>query len=476
MASDRIILPASTSEEQQRAIENARSILTVWMLVIANTIFPDDFLIPKKNSKILAIFAPFTNLADQPSDLKEEDRNVVRTLLRFLLTEKPDWKDFFLRFWESEDFLQFERKYAEMIVTPRVATTDCNYLSIQDNLELFPKLCKFANELRQRPTLSQQVSQKFQSAGFSPEEIRELLMKTKRCDDAEREKNVFAKKYAALKSRLDAMVIKHQAFENILKSKDDVLEKLMQEIQISRKIQQQLFEKRDGRAALTVEMEEMNLRIQELAEELAACKHQLGKNSVDEIPICAICRCVFSDLSETKTASCCGQPIHKSCGISHIQKFGQKCPYCRSTEFNLSFVSEHHPTIPQPKPRVECCVQVDESDFFQEIRSEQLDSPKVPEDQFKVPEDQFKVPEERLSLLARILDKPLPKPIPKPATGGGGAAGAGARGGAGAGARGAGAAGAAGARGGAGARAGDAAGAGARAGGGAAIFRQQQRR
>jgi hypothetical protein len=455
MASDRIILPASiskedaaTHKEQQRAIENARSILTVWLLVIANTIFPDDFLIPKKNSKILAIFAPFTNLADQPSDLKEEDRNVVRALLRFLLTEKPDWKDFFPRFWESEDFLQFERKYAERIVTPRVATTDCNYLSIQDNLELFPKLCKFANELRQRPTLSQQVSQTYQSAGFSAEEIRELLMKTKRCDDAERDKNVFAKKCTALKSRLDAMVIEHQAFEKILKSKDDVLAKLTAEIQISRKTQQQLFEKRDGCAPLTAEMEEMKSRIQELEEELVACKHQLGKQCVDAIPICCICRCVFSDLSETKTASCCGGPIHKACGNRHIQNFGRKCPFCRSTNFDLSFVSEHHPTISQPKPRVQFCVQVNESDFFQEIRSEQPDSPKVPESQFKMPEDQFKVPEERLSLLARILAKPLPKPIPKPipkpATGGGGAGGAHGGGGA--------------------------------AGGGAAISRQQQRR
>lgn len=458
MASDRIILPASTHKEQQRAIENIRAVLTVWLLVIANIRFPDDFLIPKKNSKILAIFAPYTNLADQPSDLDEEDRNVVRALLRFLLTEKPDWEDFFPRFWESEDFLQFERKFAERLVIPRVPITDCNFLSILDNIDLFPKLCKFANELRQRPTLSQQVSQKYQSTGFSAEETKELLMKTKRCDDAERDKNVFAKKCAALKSKHDAMVIELQTFGNVLKSKDDVLAKLMQEIQISRKTQQQLFEKRDGRAPLTVEMEEMNLRIQELEEDLVACKHQLGKKSVDEIPICAICMCVFSDLSETKTAFCCGQPIHKSCGISHIQKFGQRCPYCRSNKFDLSTVCEHHPTISQPKPRVQFCVQVDESDFFQEIRSEQPDSPKVPESQFKVPESQFKVPEEQLSLLARILAKPIPKPIPKPlpkpAPGGGGAAGGG-RDGAAGGARG---------------------GGGAAAGGGAAIFRQQQRR
>jgi hypothetical protein len=454
MASDRIILPASTikddaatHKEQQRAIVNIRAVLTVWLLVYSNTIFPYDFLIPKKNSKILAIFAPFTNLADQTVNLQGEELNVLQDLRRFILTEKPDWKDFFPRFWESEDFLQFERKFAERLVIPSVLTTDCNFLSIVDNMELFPKLCKFANELRQRPTLSQQVSQKFQSTGFSAEETKELLMKTKRCDDAERDKNVFAKKCTALKSKQDAMVIELQAVGKILKSKDNVLAKLTEEIQISRKTHKQLFEKRDGRTPLTVEMEEMNLRIQELEEELAACKHQLGKQCLDEIPICAICMCVFSDLSETKTAFCCGQPIHKSCGINHIKNFGRKCPYCRSNSFDLAVVCEHHPTISQPKPRVQFCVQVDESDFFQDCESEQPTSPKVPE-------DQFKVPEERLSLLARILAKPLakplPKPLPKPATGGGGGAGGG--------------------------RGSDGAAGGAHGSGAASFFRQQQRR
>lgn len=157
----------------QRTWQNANSILTIYMIVSFKAKNPAGFLISKKNSEILSIFKSYTNLAGSPIDLQKENLEVLmHRFLQFMKSQKTqnDWREFFQSFWADEIFIRFQEKYAERLIIARAPTTHGNLLSIEDNIELFQKLCKFANELRPSPTQSQLVSQIYQSAGLSPEE------------------------------------------------------------------------------------------------------------------------------------------------------------------------------------------------------------------------------------------------------------------------------------------------------------------
>lgn len=356
----------------QRALQNANSILTIYIIVWFNALNPTRFLIPKKNSEILGIFTLYTNLAGPPINLNGENLEVLmHRLLEFMKSKKPQsvWKDFFQTLWADEIFIRFQEKYAERLIIARAPTKDGNFLSIDDNIELFQKLCNFANELRPSPTQSQLVSQIYQSAGLSPEEKGELLKRSKELDDCKIKFQQLVKKNANLLAELHSTKDMIRTQRNLFRLKDHQLRQMSAPVCAPLPVSEDASELRD---------------------ELTVCKRELRKLRA-EPPKCVICWSTFPKLNETFLTTCCLYPIHLNC-IENCKKLGINCPQCRksSREFNqVGPLSANHPTIPQLIEKIHVGTQCESEEFSH------VDTPVLPK--------AFKIPEIQLRLLQRIL-------------------------------------------------------------------------
>jgi len=361
----------------QRAFENANSILTIYMIVSFKTKKPADFLIPKKNSQILGIFTLYTNLAGSPIDLKEENLEVLMGhLLEFTKSQRPqsDWKEFFQTIWADEIFIRFQEKYAERLIIARAPTKDGNFLSIEDNIELFQNLCKFANELRPSPTQSQLVSQIYQSAGLSPEERGELLKNSKELDDYKIKCQKLAKKNGELLAEIHSL-------KGITRTLKDLHDRLKG--RVSAPVCPPVCAPVCASACASDD-------VIELREELTVCHRELGKLRA-EPPKCFICLCGFPKLNETFLTKCCLYPIHLRC-LKNCKKLCMNCPQCRKSpgEFSpIGPLSANHPTIPQPIEKIHVGTQCEIEKFSH------VDAPVLPK--------AFEIPERQLRLLQRIL-------------------------------------------------------------------------
>jgi hypothetical protein len=346
---------------------------------------PAEFLISKKNSEILSIFKSYTNLAGSPIDLQKENLEVLmHRFLQFMKSQKTqsDWREFFQSFWADEIFIRFQEKYAERLIIARAPTTHDNFLSIEDNIELFQKLCKFAYELRPSPTQSQLVSQIYQSAGLSPEEKGELLKSSKELDDCKIKCQQLAKKNGEL-------LAETHSHRGIIRTLKDLLDRVRdQQGQMSAPVSAPV-------CAPVCDSEEAS----ELREELTVCHRELEKQRA-EPPKCLICLCTFPKLNETFLTKCCLYPIHLRC-LENCKKLCMNCPQCRKSPHEFKPVgplSANHPTIPQPIEKIHVGTQCESEEFSH------VDAPLRSAEELEIPERQ-------LRLLQRIL-----------ASGGGGSA------------------------------------------------------
>jgi hypothetical protein len=357
----------------QRALENVNSILTIFMLVSFNAKNPTEFLISKKNSEILGIFTLYTNLAGPPIDLKRENLEVLmHRLLEFMKTQKTqnDWKVFFQSLWADEIFIRFQEKYAERLIIARAPTKDGNFLSIEDKLELFQKLCKFANELRPSPTQSQLVSQIYHSCDLSAEERKELLKSTKELDDCKIKCQKLAEKHGKL-------LAETHASREIIRTLKNLLDRSNEEKSVV-----------CAPACAPVPISEP---VSEEASELIVCRRELEKLKAAP-PKCCICLCTFPKLSETFLTKCCLNPMHLRC-LENCKKLGMNCPQCRKSpaEFKpVGPLSANHPTIPQPIEKIHVGTQCESEEFSH------VDAPLRSAKELEIPERQLK-------LLQRIL-------------------------------------------------------------------------
>lgn len=359
-----------------RAIENANSIFTMYVIVSFKAKNPAEFLISKKNSEILGIFTLYTNLAGPPIDLKRENLEVLmHRLLEFMKTQKTqnDWKVFFQSLWADEIFIRFQEKYAEKLIIARVPTKDGNSLSIEDNLELFQKLCKFANELRPSPTQSQLVSQIYQSAGLSTEQKGELLKSSKELDDWKTKYHQLAKKNGKLLAETHASREIIRTLKNLLDRAND----------------QKWLVCAPGCAPVCAPVC-ATVPFSEEASELIVCRRELEKLKAAP-PKCCICLCTFPKLSETFLTKCCLNPMHLNC-LENCKKLGINCPQCRKSPQQFKPVgplSANHPTIPQPIEKIHVGTQCESEEFSH------VDAPVLPKE--------LEISERQKSLLQRIL-------------------------------------------------------------------------
>lgn len=365
----------------KRTLQNANSILTIYMIVSFKAKNPAEFLISKKNSEILSIFKSYTNLAGSPIDLQEENLEVLmHRLLEFMKSQKTqnDWKEFFQTLWTDEIFIRFQEKYAERLIIARAPTKDGNFLSIEDNIELFQKLCKFANELRPSPTQSQLVSQIYQSAGLSPEEKGELLKSSKELDDCKIKCQQLAKKNGKLLGET------HTA-RDIIRTLKDLLDRVKDQ-------QGQMSAPACAPACAPVcAPVPVSEDASELREELTVCHRELGKLKA-EPPKCCICLGTFPKLNETFLTKCCLYPMHLNC-LENCKKLGMSCPQCRKSpgEFKpVGPLSANHPTIPQPIEKIHVGTQCESEEFSH------VDAPLRSAEELEIPERQIR-------LLQRIL-------------------------------------------------------------------------
>ena len=373
----------------QRALQNANSILTIYIIVWFNALNPTRFLIPKKNSEILGIFTLYTNLAGPPINLNGENLEVLmHRLLEFMKSKKPQslWKEFFQTLWTDEIFIRFQEKYAERLIIARAPTKDGNFLSIDDNIEIFQKLCNFANELRPSPTQSQLVSQIYQSAGLSPEEKGELLKRSKELNDCEIKFQQLVKKNANLLAELHSTKDMIRTLRNLLRLKDHQLRQMSAPVCASLPVSE------DASAPVCAPLP-VSEDASELRDELTVCERELRKLRA-EPPKCLICWSTFPKLNETFLTTCCLYPIHLNC-LENCKKLGINCPQCRksSREFNpVGPLSANHPTIPQPIEKIHVGTQCESEDFSH------VDAPVLPK-ALEIP----KIPERQIQLLQRIL-------------------------------------------------------------------------
>ena len=360
----------------QRAIENINSILTIFILVSFKAKNPAEFLIPKKNSEILGIFKSYTNLAGPPIDLQKENLEVLmHRLLEFMKSRKTqnDWREFFQTLWADEIFIRFQEKYAERLIITRAPTTDSNFLSIEDNIGLFQKLCNFTNELRPSPTESQLVSQIYQSGDLSAEERGKLLKSTKELDDCKIKCQKLAEKNGKLLGETHAS-------REIIRTLKNLLDRSNEEKSV-------VCAPSCAPVCAPVPISEP---ISEEKSELIVCQRELEKLKAAP-PKCCICLCTFPKLSETFLTKCCLNPMHLNC-LENCKKLGMNCPQCRKSpnEFKpIGPLSANHPTIPQSIEKIDVGTQCESEEFSH------VDAPVLPKE--------IEIPERQIMLLQRIL-------------------------------------------------------------------------
>jgi hypothetical protein len=395
----------------RRPILNGRSIVTMWLAsrLIAKNL--QDFYLQKPCKLILAKFKKFTNLSEKKLSFDEEDQIfldkftqdfkgacVSFNVVRHHSDSRKMWKSFYTELWESRGFVEFEQKYAGVILIPQVIMDDGNSLSISDKLSLFDELCSFSSELNLAPSETQLISSLYDLSGLTEPEKDKLLRDGKKMKDYQNQKDKIAAKLTAAESAIEA----HSRF---LRNKQD-------ESKQDKAMFQKLLDFQHAKNA------ELEAQIAELKMELEAAKQELGKQGMDAIPICHICQEPITASSQAKLLSCCGYPIHAKCFqnmcMAH-QHHRPPCPQCRERReerYQFTPLTRNHPLLKHQtaKEKKDFSISICEADFLEGVIGGEKFEPILKEDR-------------KLSIYEQLVrDSSLPKQDKPHASGGGAAA------------------------------------------------------
>jgi len=304
-----------------------------------------DFFLPKPCKLIIAEFKKFTNLGEKKLSFDEQDQIfldkftedfkgfcVSFNMMRHHQSDsKKMWEAFFTELWASRGFAEFEEKYALRILIPEATMNDGNILSISDKLSFFEKLCIFSSKISLSPSETQLISSLYDLSGLTEPEKDKLLRDDKKMRDFQNQKDKIAAKLTAA--------------EAAIKTFQDLCNIQREERQKEKAMFQRLLDFQHTKN------EDLEAQIAELKMNLEAVTQELGKHSVDAIPICYICREVTTVSSNTKILGCCGYPIHSRCFenlcMSHHPNL-PPCPQCRKQVVSLCPLTRNHPLLRQP--------------------------------------------------------------------------------------------------------------------------------
>ena len=394
----------------RRPIQNGRSIITMWLSTRLISRNLSDFYLQKTCKLILAKFKKFTNLGEKKLSFDEEDQVFLDkfiqdfkgacisfNMVRHHSDSGKMWEAFFTELWESRGFVEFEQRYAGIILIPRAIMDDGNSLSISDNLFLLEELCSFSRELKLAPSETQLISGLYDLSGLTAPEKDKLLRDGKKIKDYQNQKDKIAAKLTAAESAIEAH---NRFFRN--QQETSKQEKAMF---------QRLLDFQHSKNA------DLEAKIDELKMNLEAVKQELGKQGVDAMPICHICQEVTTVSSQTKLLSCCGYPIHAKCFenmcIAHPHH-RPPCPQCRERReerYQFTPLTRNHPLLRHQtaKEKKDFSISICEADFLEGVIGGDKIEPILKEDR-------------KLSIYDQLVrSSSLPK-RDKPHAGGGGAA------------------------------------------------------
>jgi len=303
-----------------------------------------DFFLTKPCKLILAEFKKFTILSEKKLYFDEQDQIfldkftedfkcscVSFNMMRHQSDSKKMWEAFFTELWASRGFAEFEEKYALRILIPEATMNDGNILSISDKLSFFEKLCFLSSKIDLSPSETQLISSLYDLSGLTEPEKDKLLRDDKKMRDFQNQK--------------DKMAAKLTVAETAIKTFQDLYNIQREERQKEKAMFQRLLDFQHARN------DDLEAQIAELKMNLEALTQELGKQGLDAIPICHICREVTTVSSNTKILGCCGYPIHSRCFenlcMSHHPN-SPPCPQCRKQGFSLTPLTKNHPLLRQP--------------------------------------------------------------------------------------------------------------------------------
>ena len=395
----------------RRPILNGRSIVTMWLAsrLIAKNL--QDFYLQKLCKLILAKFKKFTNLGEKKLSFDEEDQVFLDkfiqdfkgacisfNMVRHHSDSGKMWEAFFTELWESRGFVEFEQKYAGVILIPRAIMDDGNSLSISDNLFLLEELCSFSSKLMLAPSETQLISSLYDLSGLTEPEKDKLLRDGKKMKDYQNQKDKIAAKLTAAESAIEAH---NRFFRN--QQETSKQEKAMF---------QRLLDFQHSKNA------NFEAQIAELKMELEAAKQELGKQGVDAIPICHICQEPVTASSQAKLLGCCGYPIHAKCfenmSMAHPHH-RPPCPQCRERReerYQFTPLTRNHPLLRHQtaKEKKDFSISICEADFLEGVIGGEKFEPILKEDR-------------KLSIYEQLVRaSSLPKQDKHHASGGGAAA------------------------------------------------------
>ena len=352
----------------RRPILNGRSIVMMWLITRLISKNLQDFYLQKPCKLILAKFKKFTNLSEKKLSFDEEDQIfldkftqdfkgscVSINMVRHHSDSRKMWKSFFTELWESRGFVEFEQKYAGVILIPQVIMDDKNSLSISDKLSLFDELCSFSSELNLAPSETQLISSLYDLSGLTEPEKDKLLRDGKKMKDYQNQKDKIAAKLTAA--------------ESVLKTYQQALKTVQEESKKENAMFQQLLDFQHAKNS------HFEAQIAELKMELEAAKQELGKQGVDAIPICHICQEPITASSQAKLLACCGYPIHAKCFqnmcIAH-QPHRPPCPQCRERReerYQFTPLTRNHPLLRHQtaKEKKDFSISICEADFLEGV-------------------------------------------------------------------------------------------------------------
>jgi len=349
----------------QRPILNGRAILTTWLAIRLISRNWEDFFLPKTCKLIIAKLKKFTNLGEKKLSFDEKDQLFIDkfteefkcscvsfNMMHHHSDSKKMWEAFFTELWASRGFAEFEEKYALRILIPEATMDDGNTLSISDKLSFFEQLCIFSSKISLSPSETQLISSIYDLSGLTESEKDKLLRDDKKMRDLQNQKDKMAAKLTAAEAAV-------KTFQNLYNIQRE-------ERQKEKAMFQRLLDFQHAKNA------DLEAQIAELKMNLEAVTQELGKQSVDAIPICHICQEATTVGSQTKLLGCCGYPIHAKCFenmcMAH-QPHRPPCPQCRERrEERYQFTPltrNHHLLKHQTAKEIkEFSISVCEADFL----------------------------------------------------------------------------------------------------------------
>jgi hypothetical protein len=342
----------------QRVQQNGQSIFTMWALIQAFANSSSPVFLCADCKLILDAFKQFTCLTPQKFDI--EDHQFLSVFLQKFVEGKKArfyhqffWEKFLESFLDSQEFRNFEEKFATRVVIPVIQTVQRNFLQISDKLGFFEKLVKFSKFVNVTPSSDQLVSGFYCSAGLSKRD-GEIVSQAERAEiEATRKTRKAYDKLTASNAQLTALRLENQECLSEFTKKSAFITRQLE------------FE--------TLKNADLEFKIAELQLLLQAFEQQKSQ----ELPICSICTelTVHGSVQKVVLTSCCGKPMHEICldmHKAHSHNQNPPCPNCRDPNFTRCHLSGNHPLLRQPEPvrKEDASIGVCEGDFLREMFGE----------------------------------------------------------------------------------------------------------